>query len=372
MSDRTILSFAFDNRVAALSTITQSCDDADKHQAMEGRDSFSLTGFNELSSVDDLVISLDMSGIHGPLVLWSDCREDYLLGRGAQFEVYETAVMDSSETLVGAVYEPVAVKRALFKLADGHRRLNLSSRKSRRQIHDMYLEVVALRHEALRRHRNVVRLLGWSSEYGIHSMPLLVTELALGDLCTLFEDFEDEMTSEVIQQLSIDIGRGLDAIHEADIIHGDIKAPNILVFENLGRNYCDAVPFVAKLADFGLSISEVKASMDDAVYVSGMSADWCAPEIIPGAKLSTSELIKADNFSYGLVLASMSCYQGQAPTTKNPEAILDVMWTCTEMSDTFRLLSRAAISGLLQWEGSQRPVSVGGLLIDGSVSCKDW
>ncbi|KAK0288208.1 hypothetical protein LTR35_003682 [Friedmanniomyces endolithicus] len=372
MSSRTNLSFAFDNRVAASSIVRPGCDEAGEHQAVEGRDSFSLPGFNDLGTVDDLVVSLDLLGVPGPLTLSDNLMERNALGTGAQFGVHESGLLDASNNAQETYLESVAVKRGLFITEDGGSRLDLSSRKARRQIHDMYLEVVALRHEALRTHRNIVRLLGWSVEETFHNAPLLVVELALGHLRAMFEKAAPNVTSGTIQQLSIDIGQGLDAIHEAGIVHCDVKPENILVFENFATNFHENVPYIAKLADFGLSISEVKESMDDGVYINGMSTDWCAPEIRQGIKLSTSQLMKADTFSYGMVLASMSCYEGQAPKTKDRGAILEVLKAQEGIPDTFRSMLRTAVSRLLQQNAADRPMSVGMLLKDASVACKDW
>jgi len=372
MSSKTTISFAFDNRIAISNITAPIWDDASEHQAVKGRDSFSLPGFNDLGTVDDLVVSLDLLGVPGPLILSNNLEERNALGTGAQFGVYKDGLLDASNNAGETFLESVAVKRGLFVQEDGGSRLDLSSRKSRRQIHDMYLEVVALRHEALRSHRNIVRLLGWSGEETFQNAPLLVVELALGHLRTMFEKSPVIVTSAIIQQLSIDIGQGLDAIHEAGIVHCDIKPENILIFENFATKFHETVPYVAKLADFGLSISEVKESMDDGVYVTGMSTDWCAPEIRQGIKLSTSQLIKADTFSYGLVLASMSCYEGQAPKTKDRGTILEVLKTQAGISDTFRSLLRTAVSQLLQQDAAERPMSVGMLLKDESAACVNW
>ncbi|KAK5147870.1 hypothetical protein LTR32_000747 [Rachicladosporium monterosium] len=265
MSSKTTISFAFDNRIAISNITAPIWDDASEHQAVKGRDSFSLPGFNDLGTVDDLVVSLDLLGVPGPLILSNNLEERNALGTGAQFGVYKDGLLDASNNAGETFLESVAVKRGLFVQEDGGSRLDLSSRKSRRQIHDMYLEVVALRHEALRSHRNIVRLLGWSGEETFQNAPLLVVELALGHLRTMFEKSPVIVTSAIIQQLSIDIGQGLDAIHEAGIVHCDIKPENILIFENFATKFHETVPYVAKLADFGLSISEVKESMDDGV-----------------------------------------------------------------------------------------------------------
>ncbi|KAK5695726.1 hypothetical protein LTR17_024450 [Elasticomyces elasticus] len=369
MSSKTSFTFEFNDRVVPLSTTGQSHDGTNRTEEEE----VSLSGFSTLSTVDDLVVSLALHGVHGPLVLSGEYTEKQLLGMGAQFGVYKDGFQEARSRAAEEHYISLAaVKRPLFKVEGGSRRLDCSSSKSRRQIHDMLLEVVALRHDALRAQRNIVRLLGWSVEDNFQSTPLLVVELAFADLRTVFEKSSTKLTFGTIQQLSIDIGQGLDAIHKAGIIHGDVKPQNILIFENLESDFYETVPYVAKLADFGLSVGEVKETMNDKVYVAGMSTDWCAPEIRQGAKLSTSRLIYSDNFSYGLVLASMSCYQGQAPKTKDLDDMLDTLETHSGIPVSFRSLLRIAVAGLLQHDISSRTLWVGELLKDGSTPCVEW
>jgi serine/threonine protein kinase len=121
----------------------------------------------------------------------------------------------------------------------------------------------------LKFHRNIVRLLGWGIKKAWHEIPLLILELAIADLHSIFEKSNIKMTCDITQQLLIDIGQGFDAIYETKIIHSDIKPQNILIF----KNFSDEVPLIAKLADFGLSVNEVQAFMNDLVEVSGMSTD---------------------------------------------------------------------------------------------------
>ena len=202
----------------------------------------------------------------------------------------------------------------------------------------------------------------------MHETPLLVVELAFAPLDKIFEMTEDKLTYETMQQLFIDVGQGLDAIHNAGIIHGDIKPSNILVFEN----FSNTVPFVAKLADFGLSVGEVKDSMNELVAVAGMSTDWCAPEIQRDAKLSTSQLVKADNFSYGLVLLSISCQKGQAPATKDSETASKMIRTHADIPALLSSLLVTVMAHLLREDASQRPLEVGDLLKNDTEQCLAW
>jgi serine/threonine protein kinase len=225
-----------------------------------------------------------------------------------------------------------------------------------------------MRHADLKFHRNIVRLLGWGVEEGPHETPLLVLEFAIADLHNVFANSDIKMTYGITQQLSIDVGQGLDAIHKAGIIHGKLKPQNVLVFEN----FSDEVPLVVKLADFGLSLGEVQASMSDVVEVSGMSTDWCAPEIEIGSEMSTSQLIKADIFSYGLLVLSVNYLKSQPPAPKDLNIALEVIRLCLDIPTSLFSLLETAMNLSLREDALQWLLEVGGILKDKSELCIFW
>jgi hypothetical protein len=103
-----------------------------------------------------------------------------------------------------------------------------------------------------------------------------------------------------------------------------------------------------------------------------MSTDWCALEIKYGSKLSTSQLIKADNFSYGLLVLSVNCLKGQPPASKDLNTALEVIRSCPDMLTSLSSLLETALALLLREDGLQRPLAVGDILKDKSEQCIFW
>ncbi|ORY07687.1 hypothetical protein BCR34DRAFT_666300 [Clohesyomyces aquaticus] len=362
----TTFSFAYRNQIAGLSSTVSDLSLGDAGRDGSSRNYDALLTVNSLKTVDDLIISLDILGVPGPLTLHVPFLRK--LGEGAQFAVFQGSTLDASTNCDFEIdMERVAVKLPLFSIpTEGH--LDLTSTKSRRQVHDIYLEIMALRNPALQNHRNIVRLIGWGIEETWNETPLLVLELAMGDLCYVLASPDFQVTCEITHQLSIDIGHGLDAIHELVIVHGDLKPLNVLVFSNTSHK----VPFVAKLADFGLSVHEVHSASDDSVTIAGTSIDWCAPEIILGATLSTSQLIKADNFSYGLMLLSLNCLNGRPPIRKNLDYAINIVESHEALPRSLSDVLAMALPLLLQADTTKRPSSVKDIMRDSSEAHIAW
>ena len=357
-------SLAFYLPVAELTDLALDAPAGSSSSPSSGRLSLQKAHLNGLRSVDDLIICLDNLGIPGPLTVHAPALE--LLGEGGQFIVHVGFLVDpATDCDREPVADLVAIKTPKFEvLPDGQ--LDLASSTARRQINDFYLEVAALKFPALSNHPNIVSLFGWAVEETLYQAPLLVYEIALSTMATISN--HDTMTWRTRHQLCLDVGNGLDAIHDAGIGHSDLKPENVLIFET---GLSDA-PLVAKLADFGASESDQDATGDANIEVKGLSYDWSAPEISLSAKVTMSQMIKADVFSFGLLLLSFSCFDGVALTHKDVGSAMRVLDGVVGIPGSYLILLTKAMPLLLHSDPAKRPDLVVNLLIDDSEPFKAW
>jgi serine/threonine protein kinase len=156
-------------------------------------------------------------------------------------------------------------------------------------------EIRVLLHPRLRRCENIISLFGldFQEDYDDYTVawPVLLMEYAEhGTLATLQEDIN--IDTELARILLLDVAQGIKALHECNIIHGDVKSENVLICRHAQRKY------IAKLADFGLSVinpdSEGKRHT-----LPGGTVPWTAPEI--STALSVEGLRQTDVYSFGLM-----------------------------------------------------------------------
>jgi len=131
--------------------------------------------------------------------------------------------------------------------------------------------------------------------------PLLVMEyMDNGSLYDLLHNASIVIDGEFISPILQDIICGARFLHAAEppVIHGDLKAGNVLV---------DA-RFRAKISDFGLSAKKYTGAAG--------TPFWMAPELLRGQSTNTAE---SDVFSFGILLYELYSrkhpYEGEDPTT---------------------------------------------------------
>jgi serine/threonine protein kinase len=175
----------------------------------------------------------------------------------------------------------------------------LGAQRNRHIFDSMTREYEILNYKTLQKHENIVRLIGccWrtvdmESEL---TVPNLVLEGAdLGDLEDFYQRHGRTITMRKRLGLCIDVALGVEALHLAGILHGDIKPRNILVFKNQNRG------FIAKIADFGSSIPLYQSTFPRKACPG--TTLFAAPELVNRSEdHSRDELLKAEIYTLGLV-----------------------------------------------------------------------
>jgi serine/threonine protein kinase len=121
--------------------------------------------------------------------------------------------------------------------------------------------------------------------------PMLVMEyMDYGSLSDMLHNETMVLEPEIIIPMLQDITQGCRFLHAADpqVIHGDLKAANILVDSK----------FRAKVADFGLTQKKTKLNDGGGVGVSG-TLFFMAPELL---RQETSNTAASDVYAFGIIL----------------------------------------------------------------------
>lgn len=235
------------------------------------------------------------------------------LGSGASFTVTRQSIPSGPKTMVDRIEfsklvtlelpfrtprrpEYIVYKSPKVKFgADGEP----VSPEDRRALQTVLTELTALLHPPLRRHANIVTLLGvaWGSNHvdPLQRLPVLVVEY--GDKGTLADvQLNGSILSDNTKlQISLGIASGLQALHIHGMVHGDLKPENIIMFSDAHTK------LIPKLGDFGFAVIEAAEAPEITL---GGTRMWRAPESY--VRLPTSKLRFTDIYSFGLVVWSIA------------------------------------------------------------------
>jgi serine/threonine protein kinase/ABC-type phosphate/phosphonate transport system substrate-binding protein len=126
-----------------------------------------------------------------------------------------------------------------------------------------------------------------------HDEPMLVMEyMKHGSLFDVLQDDSIVLKPEQILAILQDVAQGLRFLHSAtpQVIHGDLKAQNVLIDSN----------FCAKVTDFGLSGKKQIGAVG--------TPYWMSPELLNGTEVNSAA---SDIYAYGMVMYEI--YSGRTP-----------------------------------------------------------
>ncbi|PSS21779.1 Serine/threonine-protein kinase [Actinidia chinensis var. chinensis] len=133
------------------------------------------------------------------------------------------------------------------------------------------------------RHKNVVQFIGACTKPP--SLCIITEYMSGGSVYDYLHKQKGTFKLPSLLRVAIDISKGMNYLHQNNIIHRDLKAANLLMNENE----------VVKVADFG--VARVKAQTGVMTAETG-TYRWMAPEVIEHKPYDH----KADVFSFGIVL----------------------------------------------------------------------
>jgi eukaryotic-like serine/threonine-protein kinase len=153
-------------------------------------------------------------------------------------------------------------------------------------------------------HPNLVRVVDFGSTAG--DQPFVVMEFVAGRSLATIVRREAPLDSERIVSLLGDLCRALDHIHARGIVHRDVKAGNVLVTQEQGRE-------CAKLFDFGVA---VELGGEERRLTTKRTAIGTLSYMSPERALSQVFDHRADLFSLGVLLYQM--LSGERPFEGTP------------------------------------------------------
>ncbi|XP_021849666.1 serine/threonine-protein kinase STY46 [Spinacia oleracea] len=133
------------------------------------------------------------------------------------------------------------------------------------------------------RHKNVVQFIGACTKPP--SLCIVTEFMSGGSIYDYLHKHKGTFKLPSLLKVAIDVSKGMNYLHQNNIIHRDLKAANLLMDENE----------VVKVADFG--VARVKAQTGVMTAETG-TYRWMAPEVIEHKPYDH----KADVFSFAIVL----------------------------------------------------------------------
>lgn len=159
-------------------------------------------------------------------------------------------------------------------------------------------------------HPNVISIFGVCLQKSGEErlLPRLIVDRAVGSLGSLlrksFSNGGGGMPWELKMKFSLEVAAGLEALHQIEIVHADIKADNVLIFYDAKNWDVQTVPqLYARVSDFGFCVPDTSSRA--AYAASRGTIRFRAPEALADAQPSLRQYAnqpERDVYSYGVML----------------------------------------------------------------------
>ena len=259
------------------------------------------------------------------------------------------------QAIVGLSSRPGVVIKRTRRLQDGNGK-HIS--RFDKDLARLTLEIRILTSTSFRQYDLFVKVVGVCFEEpfagldpsGAGQFHLLLEYSEHGDIASFLQRNGQQLDTKAKIDLAFQVSRGLVFLHQDLICHGDLKIQNILIFNGNDGQY------VAKLADFGVSVHAYSADLTadperDVYYPLGtplLNAPEVRNQALGAGSVDIATAIKADIFSFGLLLWEI---------LNNGHSFFDVRWldpfrTSTQefgLEEKMAFLSDLPCNGLLTY-----------------------
>jgi serine/threonine protein kinase len=158
------------------------------------------------------------------------------------------------------------------------------------------------------RHPHIVTFMGAHISDG-PDMYIVTEFMHRGSVSDLLHNKNLVIEYEHVRNISLDCCRGMAYLHRNDVIHRDLKTPNLLVDNN----------WKVKVSDFGLS-RFVKDSETAQRLTACGTPSWAAPEVLNDQKYSQ----KADVYSFAVCLWELCTRKDPYADMNAPQVVIFV------------------------------------------------
>jgi hypothetical protein len=232
--------------------------------------------------------------------------------------------------------------RDLFA-SDGH-----TTKDNQQPLRSFITELLILDHDYLYKHENIVNLSGVAWHYTqFTDRPTAQPRIILERASTTLAGFLTENPNLPFLTkvgLCLDIARGISALHACQIIHGDLKPDNVLIFVSESTREPGVPEHTAKLADFSHSFFN-DGSRERPV---GFSPRYVAPEVSDGRAIASNLMEAIDIYSLGVIFWEMMVDEAE---DNSPSFLRDQNQPLIDLDDSEELLRDLFAQVQTRYEG---------------------